>query len=635
MEDQMSDEKDASQYEVKRVFGLPTYLDPELQNALIDCEAGLTNGADEVSVTAILKDPQVAVPGLNKVQHIGRYVTGTVKVADIATVRSNVFSLKSAKKLYRSLGDSVPEIRASQEQLNTALAVNSLPVNGSGVIVGVVDHGCDFVHRNLRNADGTTRLLFLWDQNQQSEAASTDDCPYGKEFDSEEINKALAAPDAETAHQQLGYRVGDDAHGTFVLDIAAGNGMATKLPGVAPQADIIFVELKQGAASEPGSLGDSRRLLDAVKYIFDKADKLKRSGVVNVSLNANGGPHDGSTPVERAFDELLRSDGRAIVVAAGNTLTQGGHASGTVNHEQPRVLHWVITANDKTDNKLEVWYGGAHRLEVTLITPEGEVLGTFPLGETQRIFRQGIEVARVFHRLRDPNNNDNQVFILFLPTMPAGTWGVSLSSSEQQEVEFHAWIERGTPGQSFFAPADVDRAFTIGSIACGVSTITVGSYAALNQNLAEDSSQGPTRDAKRKPEVSAPGVWVRAARSLTQSFLRSSGTSASAAHVTGIIAMLMQASPVPLTTKQIRDAVIDSARKDPPSNLPWDSRYGFGRVDAIATVLTQINPATPPLPASATPATNAGAALTGGGASTVNQRHVLRVSHLIPNEGVK
>jgi subtilisin family serine protease len=600
MNDQMSDRKTSSLYVIERVPGLRTKLDPELQNKIIDFKAGLVDGSDEVDITAILKNPLAAVPGLNNVQQIGRVVTGTVKIADIAMVRraANIFSLKSARRLSKHLKDSVPEIRASQEQLRAALPTGTPPINGSGVIVGVVDHGCDFVHRNFRNPDGTTRLLYLWDQNQDSASPPSEHYPYGREFDSIEINEALTAPDAPTAHQRLNYKVGADAHGTHVLDIAAGNGQATGNAGVAPQADIIFVDipLDDDAPQEP--LGNSRHLLEAVKYIFDKADESGQSAVVNVSLNTNGGPHDGSTPVEQGFDELLRTPGRAIVIAAGNSLTQGGHASGVIEQNHPRVLQWKIEDDDETNNKIEIWYGGTNKLKVKLITPEGETVGPFPLGGTRRIFRHDTEVARVFHRRKDPNNCDNQLLILLFPTTHAETWGISLSSLSQQAVDFHAWIEVDDDGQSIFDPTDVDRTFTIGSIACGKSTITVGSYAAKGLDLAEDTAQGPTRDNKQKPDVSAPGVDIMAARSLTQTVRRGSGTSAAAAHVTGLIALLMQAGVQagvePLPIEQIRSALISSARQDPPPDITWNSRYGYGRVNATTTVLTQIHPVSHP-----------------------------------------
>src|SRR5262249_8172164 len=48
----------------------------------------------------------------------------------------------------------------------------------------------------------------------------------------------------------------------------------------------------------------------------------------------------------------------------------------------------------------------------------------------------------------------------------------------------------------------------------------------------------------------------------------------------------------PLTMSQIRSLVMQSARHDPVPGIDWHSRYGVGRVDALATVLTQF-PSTP------------------------------------------
>ncbi len=42
---------------------------------------------------------------------------------------------------------------------------------GQGVIVGVVDFGCDFAHSSFRNGQ-SSRILALWDQNTKSEPTS-------------------------------------------------------------------------------------------------------------------------------------------------------------------------------------------------------------------------------------------------------------------------------------------------------------------------------------------------------------------------------------------------------------------------------------------------------------------------------
>jgi len=83
---------------------------------------------------------------------VGQIATGTVEVDAIESVRSheNILSLKLIAKLHKQLEFSVPEIQAGQDQLQAALPVEFGPVNGSGVIVGVIDYGCDFRHERSR-----------------------------------------------------------------------------------------------------------------------------------------------------------------------------------------------------------------------------------------------------------------------------------------------------------------------------------------------------------------------------------------------------------------------------------------------------------------------------------------------------
>jgi hypothetical protein len=165
--------------------------------------------------------------------------------------------------------------------------------------------------------------LYLWDQHEGEGGKPPEGYGYGREFDAAAIDAALrdanAADGPVGPHRLLGYNIEQRAHGTEVMDPAVGNGGGTFPPGVAPGADIIFVDAAFDDFDGDGSLGNSRHVLEAVKYIFDKADELKRPAVVNLSINLNGGPHDGSTPVERGLDHLLEASGRAVVIAVGNS----------------------------------------------------------------------------------------------------------------------------------------------------------------------------------------------------------------------------------------------------------------------------------------------------------------------------
>ena len=282
----------------------------------------------EVDVMARLDSENAPTPsGLKEYSRVGDIVTGTVRIEDIAAIRQAVKSLKAARRVRPELDRSVAACNASPASLG---GIDGAAWDGRNVIVGVVDYGCDFVHRNFRNSDGSTRLLALWDQQGGPTEVSPQPYRYGREYRREQIDEALADDDP---YRHLGYgpeRQG--SHGTHVLDIAAGNGTWTGRPGVAPGADLVFVELAAWDYGREDNFGNSRRLAEAVHYVFEIARKQNRPCVVNLSLGTHGGPHDGSNLSERYFDNLLSqpSPGRAIVIAAGNSYRVRGHASGAI-----------------------------------------------------------------------------------------------------------------------------------------------------------------------------------------------------------------------------------------------------------------------------------------------------------------
>lgn len=593
----MSNEKPSnSQYEVEQA-DIDTNMDPRLQQAVLQTRAGAPidpaigkasqEGRVMMDVLVELHDPSQAVPKLNIARLTDGIMTGTVDVNDITIVRRhpNIKSLKAARRVKPALKFSVPEVQGTQSLIKAGLPAGSTEVNGAGVVIGIVDYGCDFAHKNFRKADGTTRLRFLWDQSTgMPTELSPVGFPYGREFTEQAINAALAFDDP---YQQLAYDPGMQAHGTHVMDIAAGNGLATGVPGVAPKADLIFVQLSSNDTAPDENFGNSRHLLDAVEYIFEKARLLKKQAVVNLSLGTNGGPHDGTSLVEKRIDQLLEEPGRAVVIAASNNWGDRIHASGRIEPAQQRVLRWELPLGDPSDNEVEIWYEGKSKLEVSLIDPSGAQLGPFAPGTTTLLKSGGVHVGTVFHRQNDPNNHDNQIDILLDHSL-SGLWSIVLQGVGNQAGNFHAWIERDDNGTSRFSPDDEDPSHTIGSIACGRSTIVVGSYDATvpGRAISGFSAEGPTRDGRPKPEVSAPGHGVSAASSRTQTVFRTSGTSMAAPHVSGLIALLMQATPQVLTADQIRNAVVNFARRDPPLGSEWQPRYGAGRINVAASVLS-------------------------------------------------
>lgn len=58
-------------------------------------------------------------------------------------------------------------------------------LNGKGILLAVIDSGIDYTNRNFRNADGSTRILSLWDQTVSPDAEK--DFPAGRICDRHRI----------------------------------------------------------------------------------------------------------------------------------------------------------------------------------------------------------------------------------------------------------------------------------------------------------------------------------------------------------------------------------------------------------------------------------------------------------------
>ncbi len=504
------------------------------------------------------------------------------------------------------------------------------------MIVAVVDTGIQWTDHDVRNADGTTRLLGIWDQTVNDPAHPPPaGFSFGAYYSKADINAALAASGTLLTGDGHG-------HGTHVTGTSAGNGLETgngiaagRFAGIAPEADILMVRV----FDDIGSFCAACDLTAAVEFIQDTAAAAGEPWVGNMSLGTDIGAHDGSDPDERTIDAAVGpgTHGAQMAIAAGNS---GGR------DRSPHAMHWEgalplvgtsitntfnlsYSASSGNDNDfiwLDVWYKGADSVTVEMISPGSFVIGAARGVDSGVVCTTDGAIDVDASNNADPINGDNEAFIQLwdsgtcaTPAPPRnGTWTIRLTTNAiaSSAPTFDLWNEASAGalafvtlttsmlGKSVGIPGTARQAITAGSYADKDRWINSGNTQTVAQlstltgvgSLSGFSSLGPTRDGRIKPDVAAPGEYVGSSLAGSVEVTRGQafteqdgkhgdirGTSMATPHVAGTAALLFGINPN-LSGPEVRAAIQASARSDSftvtPGPLP-NNYYGSGKLRAL------------------------------------------------------
>jgi subtilisin family serine protease len=454
--------------------------------------------------------------------------------------------------------------------------------------VAVIDDGIDVLHEAFLDAGGKSRIVGVWDQRDRS-GTPPPGFKLGTYHDADAIAGYIEKQEVPNA---LGRD--PDGHGTHVASIAVGRAAGDFAGGVAPEAQLLFV-----IADPRDPIGYSTEHVAALNFISQEADRLGKPVVVNVSQGMNAGAHDGRSLLEKGFENFSdfgSKPGRVIVKSAGNAGSANGHAAIQLTAGSTEEVTWRRAKDPNWEyDRLEFWWNSGDTYRFTLVAPSGD--------ESQPADVRQPTVGGMFgdcnYRLqlvrRNQFNGDSQLLVEVGSDdttnegrVPAGDWTLRITHVDGPgNVPMDGWIERGPVPASVFQPPHVSPRGSLSVPGTARNVITVGAI-----NVAKDdtitatkfTSLGPTRDGRNKPDVSAPGANVLAAKSGTSSgAFADDGTSMAAPFVAGAVALLLsrtvaKGDPWP-TSAQVCPVLRQKTRI---RNVAWHPAQGFGVVDVTA-----------------------------------------------------
>lgn len=320
---------------------------------------------------------------------------------------------------------------------------------------------------------------------------------------------------------------------------------------IAPAATYYLVQVGDGFGQSTD--GD---MLQAIDWLVSK-----KVNVINFSGSSQSAAHDGNAPIDNKIADITRHN-ILWVNAAGNDASQ----------------HWMAPIQDSNGDSL-------------LDNPQEQVDVIFihapKTGFSVRLNwddwasptqpEQGVDINAI---LLGKNSNGNIVPVMHAhqsraphtaatkhikTSLPVGYYALGLQSNLLTSKNVHVYIR----GAEILNPVANG---SIGIPATATQALSVGAWNKQQQAVTIYSGQGLTDDGRLKPEVSAPTDLP----SVSMNGQPFSGTSAAAAYVSGVAALIWSQHP-DWTYAQVKDYIIRNI--SPVSNPPTpNTQTGYGLV---------------------------------------------------------
>lgn len=493
---------------------------------------------DKATIELISQEPQIVY--VEKPKSVYFQLERAKSAACASNVRVGQPGAYGYKNISRNINESISEntsgnIGSGQTGHGIGgIADNGIQyLSGKGVITAIIDTGIDIYSSEFRNADGSTRILDIYDQTLQREYSAADiDAFIGKDRNvytgrdiSQEENEEIPAFD-------------NIQHGTNVAVIACGKS------GVAYESDIIVVKM---GYSYNNQFPRTTSLMDAIDYIIRKAMEYNRPVAINISYGMNYGDHNGNTLLESYINAAASGYKCSICIGSGNEADKAVHYGGTIKNAQTDTVE-IAVGEYQSSIDIQIWKYYWDDIRVTLISPDGTERVIVTHGKISRYTLGGTNVISMSGE-PSPYNLYQEIYInlqLQGSYITSGIWKIQLYGENVRQGTYNIWLPASVSlnrATGVIRPVAYDT-ITIPATAGGC--ISVGAYNSYTGAYAAFSGRGSALTdvltAGIKPDILAPGVDISIRRDTRQGVVYTSvtGTSYATPFVTGAAALLMQ-----------------------------------------------------------------------------------------------
>ncbi|WP_373601549.1 S8 family serine peptidase [Paraclostridium bifermentans] len=448
----------------------------------------------------------------------------------------------------------------------------NIDIDGSGVLISIANSGIDYLHPDFIYPDGTSKILYLWDQTK--EGKPPEGFKIGTEYTREDINKAIKENNPDLS-------VDEEGIGTALSGICTGLGNGEReYAGVAEGSELIVIKLKK-----IDGYYNSATLHIAMRYAYQKAKENNMPLINQVSLGSNEAIVTGTLIIP---DDLFYEYGICEVVAAGNEGSGKSHTTGKIEFKGDIKDVEVELQENEKNLEIDLWMNKPDTANVSIISPSGEESKSTFVSNFN--FIDGLfDLENTYYNMicsyPSPYSGYQQININ-LDNIKKGIWKIRLKGEDITNGIYQIYLPNRKLLKEGTKFREGNPNYTITYPGGYKDTITVGVYDSINNSIWAKSSRGPsigTIGRVTKPDLIAPGVNIIAPYTKGR-YATVTGSSVSAAFVTGAVALIMQYSLVDKNYKnkaivqKIATYLKAGAKRNETLQYP-NANYGYGVLD--------------------------------------------------------